>query len=72
MPQKKEIKFKLPQLFDAVGDLNKRWFVYYSFLNDSIHKLERFKVYGAINKQNNLPDRYKIAGTLIKEYTDKL
>jgi integrase len=72
MTLENEIRFKLPKLFDANGDLNKRWFVYYYYFNKKTFKLERYKVYGCINLKDELQHRYTKAGELIKELSEKL
>jgi len=35
--------FKLAKLFDADGDLSKRWFVYYSYVDPITAKFKRFR-----------------------------
>ena len=38
-------KFKTAKLFDAGGDLSKRWFVYYNFLSPETGKYCRFQLW---------------------------
>ncbi len=38
-----KIQFSAPKTYNANGDLNKRWYVYYSFRNPISGKLERQK-----------------------------
>jgi len=51
-----------PQLYDANGDLKKRWFVYY------YENGKRKRVYGSINLKKTKEGRLKTANTIIKEY----
>lgn len=62
MAVEKKFLFKNPELYDADGNLNKRWFVsYYP------EKGKRIRVYGTINQAHTLEDRYEIAQKLITD-----
>ena len=51
-------QFSLPKIYDANGDLSKRWYVYYSFRNPSTDKLERqTPVYSGVNLFKTLKER---------------
>ena len=48
-----------PKIYDADGDLNKRWYVYFSFVNPKTGKLKRMKnIYGKTNSQKTKEARY--------------
>ncbi|MEH6514857.1 hypothetical protein [Maribacter arcticus] len=45
--------FSVPKIYTAKGDLSKRWYVYFSFLNPETNKMQRMKnIYGKANKFN--------------------
>lgn len=51
-------KYSTPNIYDANGDLSKRWYVYYSFRNPETDKLERqTHIYAGVNKFKNLRER---------------
>lgn len=58
-----EKKILSPRLFDASGDLKKRWFIYWS--EDG----KRIKKYGGINSFHTLQERREAAQKLIDKYT---
>lgn len=63
--------FILPKMYDADGDLSKRWFVFYSFKNPDSRKMQRFRIF--ISKKFLLKtQRYKKANEYIDIYTSKL
>lgn len=35
----------LPKLYDANGDIRKKWFVYFSYRNPADNKMTRFRVF---------------------------
>lgn len=43
-------KYKLPEIYDAGGDVSKQWFVFYSFRDPETGKFKRFKVFRDINQ----------------------
>ncbi|MFC7356687.1 tyrosine-type recombinase/integrase [Jejudonia soesokkakensis] len=52
------INYSIPKIYDANGDLSKRWYVYFSYRNPITGKLTRQKnVYGTVNKLKNREDR---------------
>ena len=62
----------LPILHDCNGDLAKQWFVYYSVRNPRTDKMQRFKLYGGINRQHTLESRTKAGLLLCNEISEKL
>lgn len=53
--------FSVPKIYTAKGDLSKRWYVYFSFLNPETNKMQRMKnIYGKANKFNTKADRLTI------------
>ncbi len=50
--------YSIPKIYDANGDLSKRWYVYFSFRNPKTGKMERqTPVYLGVNKLKKLSDR---------------
>lgn len=50
--------YSTPKIYTANGDLNKRWYVYFSYRNPSTGKLKRVTpVYGVANKYKTKEDR---------------
>ena len=62
----------MPKLYDAKGNINKQWNVYYSFLNDQTGKMQRFQVTEGINKIKTKKGRYEFGQKLITKYRRKL
>jgi integrase len=57
-------QFSAPKIYNANGDLNKRWYVYYSFRNPISGKLERQKnVYGITNTFSTFEERMYVLST---------
>ncbi|WP_040278311.1 tyrosine-type recombinase/integrase [Psychroserpens damuponensis] len=53
--------FSIPKIYDANGDLSKRWYVYFSYLNPKTGKLERMKnIYGKTNRYKTKEARYSV------------
>jgi integrase len=53
--------FSTPAIYDANGDLNKRWYVYFSFRNPKTGKLKRMKnIYGKANRYKTKAERYSV------------
>ncbi|WP_223253714.1 site-specific integrase [Flavobacterium sp. LM5] len=51
-------KYSTPNIYDANGDLSKRWYVYYSYRNPATDKLERqTHIYAGVNKFKTLKER---------------
>ena len=54
-------KFSTPKIFDANGDLSKRWYVYFSYRNPETGKLKRMKnIYGGANRFKTKSERYSV------------
>lgn len=52
-------QFSEPKIFDADGDLTKRWYVYFSYRNPETGKLQRMKnIYGKTNRFKTKTERY--------------
>jgi len=57
-------QFSAPKIYNANGNLNKRWYVYYSFRNPDNGKLERQKnVYGITNTFSTFEERMYVLST---------
>ena len=53
--------FSNPKIYNANGDLSKRWYVYFSYRNPKTGKLERMKnIYGIVNNYKSKEDRLSI------------
>jgi integrase len=53
--------FSNPKIYNAHGDLSKRWYVYFSFRNPETGKLERMKnIYGKSNIYKTKEDRLSV------------
>jgi integrase len=51
--------FSEPKIYDADGDLSKRWYVYFSFVDPKTGKLKRMKnIYGKTNRYRTKESRY--------------
>src|SRR5690606_33507629 len=51
-------RFSTPKIYDADGDITKRWYVYYSYRNPKTGKLQRqTPIYLDVNRIDNLRDR---------------
>lgn len=61
----------LPKLYDAKGNLLKKWFVFYSVLNPRTGKMERFRVFEGLNEPDETIRR-TIATNTIEKLTTKL
>lgn len=67
LPVKKS--FSSPKIYNANGDLSKRWYVYFSFLNPQTGKLQRMKnIYGTCNSYKTKEDRLSV----LTQYRKKL
>ncbi|MFL1012090.1 tyrosine-type recombinase/integrase [Flavisericum labens] len=54
-----KLKFSEPKIYDANGDLTKRWYVYFSFVDPRTGKLKRMKnIYGKTNRYKTKESRY--------------
>jgi len=53
--------FSAPKIYNANGDLAKRWYLYFSFRNPETHKMERIKnIYGKANLYKTKEDRLAV------------
>ena len=60
-------QFSTPKIYNAKGDLSKRWYVYFSFRNPKTGKLERSKnIYGKANVYKTKEDRLAVLTTYRK------
>lgn len=62
----------LPQLNDQNGDIEKKWFVYFSWRNPKTGKMERVRMHKGLHKIKDQKARYQEANKIISEYTEKL
>ena len=57
----KNINFSNPKIYNANGDIKKRWYVYFSYRNPDTGKLQRIKnIYGLANKYKTKEDRLSV------------
>lgn len=57
---KSDILFSKPKIYDAGGDITKRWYIYFSYRNPETGKMERQSpIYLHINSIKNLKERTK-------------
>lgn len=70
--KKRESLIILPEIWNAGGDLSKKWLVIYSYRNPRTGKMERFRESQGINKFHTLEERTKAAEALSDELTQKL
>ncbi|MDO1500342.1 site-specific integrase [Winogradskyella maritima] len=58
------LPYSKPKIYDAKGDLSKRWYLYFSYLDPETGKLKRCKnIYGKTNKYHTKEARYSILST---------
>ncbi len=58
---KSDKPYSAPKIYNAKGDLSKRWYVYYSFRNPKSKKMERMQnIYGIAHKYKSKEDRMYI------------
>ncbi|MCV9934677.1 tyrosine-type recombinase/integrase [Flavobacterium sp. LS1R47] len=59
--------YSSPSIYDAKGDLSKRWYVYYSFRNPETEKLERqTPIYSGVNQFKTVKERKEAIKILAK------
>ncbi|KGO84424.1 hypothetical protein Q763_01385 [Flavobacterium beibuense F44-8] len=64
---KKQKQYGGPTIYDGGGDLNRRWYVYYSFRNPETGKLERQPpIYADLDNYNTVKERLLRARALCK------
>ena len=62
--------FSISKIFDANGDLSKRWYVYFSFRIPETGKLQRMKnIYGKVNRFKTKESRYTALNLYKKKVT---
>ena len=69
---RRKVKFVLPRLIDCGGDLSKEWYVEYSYRDERIDKLERYRIYEGFKQIDTAKKRQEHAQNIIKEITDKI
>ena len=69
---KREVMIKLPVLFDAGGDLKKKWYILFYVKNPRSNKLERQRIYKGINDVHTLKGRYAVGEKMLNHWKDKL
>ncbi|MDX1463122.1 MAG: phage integrase N-terminal SAM-like domain-containing protein, partial [Marinirhabdus sp.] len=70
---KKKRQFSRPKIYDAKGDLSKRWYVYFSFRNPETGKLERqTPIYGTANSYSTKGERLEVLNMLRRSLEDFL
>jgi hypothetical protein len=66
-------KYSESKIYNANGDVSKRWYVYYSFRNPATDKLERqTPIYAGVNLYKNAKERKKAIVILCKAIDDIL
>ena len=57
-----------PKIYDASGDLSKRWYVYFSFRNPQTNLLEKqTPIYGGANNFKTKQERYEVLNAYRKQ-----
>ena len=57
----KKKNYSDPKIYNANGDIKKRWYVYFSYRNPATGKLQRLKnIYGIANKYKTKEDRISV------------
>jgi len=60
--------FSTPKIYKANGDLEKRWYVYFSYRNPQTGKLERMKnIYGKSNNYKTKEERLSVLSAYSKK-----
>lgn len=66
-------QYSEPKSYTANGDINKRWYVYFSFRNPKTNKLERqTPIYAGVNEFKNYKDRIRAIEILRRKVLDIL
>lgn len=63
---------RLPVIYDAGGDISKKWFIEYYVRNPRTGRMERQRSYRGINKFHNKKERLKAADKMKQYWTEKL
>jgi len=57
----KKKNYSVPKIYTSNGDINKRWYVYFSYRNPETEKLQRIKnIYGVANKYKTKEERMSV------------
>ena len=57
----KKKNYSVPKIYNSNGDINKRWYVYFSYRNPETGKLQRIKnIYGIANKYKTKEERMSV------------
>lgn len=65
--------YSTPKIYNANGDLTKRWYVYFSYRNPATGKLERSKnVYGKTNSYKTKEDRLSVLTVYLKKLLQRI
>lgn len=62
----------LPKLYDANGNIRKKWFVYFSYRNPADNKMTRFRIFEGFGTLYTKKERYAHADMLLMKYTQML
>jgi len=62
----------LPKLYDANGDIKKKWFIFFSYKNPASGKMTRFRIFDGFGTLYTKKARYAHAEKLISDYTQRL
>ncbi|MBD2704402.1 site-specific integrase [Spirosoma sp. BT702] len=65
-------QYKKPQLYNAGGDIKKKWYVHYSYINPKTGKYQRIKQYQDLNSYHTKKERIEYADLLIKAIEEDL
>lgn len=62
----------LPKLYDANGNLKKKWFVFFSYRNPTDNRMTRFRVFEGFGTLYTKKERYSHGEKLVADYTQRL
>ncbi|MHC1707448.1 MAG: tyrosine-type recombinase/integrase [Bacteroidales bacterium] len=62
----------LPKLYKYSGNLDRKWFIYYSYRNPATNRMVRFKIYDDINLRKTREGRINYAAVVIETIETKL
>lgn len=69
---KKQIIIRLPVIYDAGGDISKKWFIEYYVRNPRNGRMDRQRSYKGINKFHTIRERQAAAEKMQQYWADKL
>lgn len=72
MDMRRKKLFRTPYLYDAGGDISKRWWIELGYRDPLDGKMKRKRYQEDLSLLNSKKDRYQLADQLIKMYTAKL